>query len=173
MTPGMVEGCLVAGLVGAAVSDAQTGKIPNVLTGPLLLVGLAASTLFGQGILFALLGVVVGFAIHFPLWALKVQRGGDAKLLIAAGAFTGAAGIVELTIAVLMLYLPFGFIYLVIRGRLGNFVAHLRHMRNVAMKIPSAAPEEVTVIVMGPLILVAGVTALLTNWFDFVGYLTS
>ena len=150
------------------MSDAQSGKIPNVLTGPLLIAGLVLSTLLGEGLLFALLGAVAGFAIHFPLWAMKVERGGDAKLLIAAGAFVGWSGIVEMTLAVLILYIPMGLAILIARGRLGNFIGHLRHVKNQALNVPSAPPAEVTVAVMGPLILVAAVTAMLTDWFDIV-----
>ncbi|MCO4745306.1 MAG: prepilin peptidase [Proteobacteria bacterium] len=168
MIPGLIEGVLVAALVGAAVSDAQSGKIPNVLTGPLLLAGLVLSTIFGQGFLFALLGAVVGFAIHFPLWVMKVERGGDAKLLIAAGAFVGWQGILEMTLSVLILYIPMGLTILIARGRLGNFIGHLRHVKNQALNVPSAPPAEVTVAVMGPLILVAAIVAMVTDWFDFV-----
>lgn len=168
MTLGIVEGALVAGLVGAAVQDWQTGKIPNVLTGPMLLLGLLLSGFAGQGWLFGLAGAAVGFAIHFPLWVLQVEKGGDAKLLIAAGAFVGWGGIVEMTLAVLILYMPMGLAILVARGRLKNFIAHLRHIANQALKVPSVAPEEVTVAVMGPLILIAGLVALTTDFFDLI-----
>lgn len=171
MTLGVVEGVLIAGLVGAAVQDWQTGKIPNVLTGPMLLIGLLLSGLAGQGWLFGLAGAAVGFAIHFPLWVLQVEKGGDAKLLIAAGAFVGWAGIIEFTLATMILYLPMGLAILIAKGRLKNFFGHLRHVANQAMNVPSAEPEEVTVAVMGPLILVSGLVALTTDTFDVVAQL--
>jgi Flp pilus assembly protein protease CpaA len=168
MSLGIVEGILVAGLVGAAVNDWQTGKIPNALTGPLLVIGMLASTLVGQGFLFALMGAGVGFAIHFPLWVLQVEKGGDAKLLIAAGSMLGWQGLIEITMATMVLYLPMAVVLLVSRGRLKNFFLHLRHLANKAMSLPTAKPTEVTVVVMGPLILVAGIVALTTDVFDLV-----
>lgn len=171
MTPGLIEGVLLAGLVGAAVSDAQTGKILNVLTGPLLLAGLVLSGLLGQGFLFGLLGAIMGFAIHFPLWSLNVERGGDAKLLIAAGAFVGWTGIIEMTLSVMVLYVPMAVTILLMRGRMGNFFKHLTHMGKEALSVPTVAPEEVTVVVMGPLILVAAIVALVTDWFDIMAVL--
>lgn len=172
MSLGLVEGILVAGLVGAAVHDWQTGKIPNSLTGPLLLIGLLTSTLVGQGLGFAVLGVLVGFAIHFPLWVLQVEKGGDAKLLIAAGSMLGWQGLIEVTMATMVLYVPMAIGALLMRGRIRNFFRHLRHHASKAMQIPTAEPTEVTVVVMGPLILLGGIVALVTDVFDVVAKVT-
>ena len=133
-----------------------------------LLVGILLSGFFGQGWLFALAGAALGFAVHFPLWVLQVEKGGDAKLMIAAGAFLGWQGLLELTLATMILYLPMGLAILIARGRLQNFGKHLRHLVNQTMNVPTVQPEEVTVTVMGPLILVAGLVTLATTWFDLV-----
>ncbi len=64
-TPASVA--LVAVLALASWTDLRTGKIHNNLTGSGMLAGLAIHTIAGDP-LFAIFGLGLAFAIHFPLW---------------------------------------------------------------------------------------------------------
>jgi prepilin peptidase CpaA len=80
-------------LVIAAVSDVRRQRIPNWLTLGGLAFGLGYSVFvpfWGQhGVLWALAGAGVGFAVLFPLWLLRLTGAGDVKLMAMAGALLG------------------------------------------------------------------------------------
>jgi prepilin peptidase CpaA len=87
-------GVLFALLIVAAVSDYRTYRIPNWLTfGGIafgLLYSIAAPASWHTGFLWALQGLLVGFLIMLPLYALKAMGAGDVKLMAMAGTFLGA-----------------------------------------------------------------------------------
>ncbi|MDY7581649.1 A24 family peptidase [Pseudomonas sp. CCI3.1] len=81
---------LLLGLLGiAVVNDLRNHRIPNllVLLGVVLgVVGQSyASGLIGLG--HALLGMLVGFAIFLPMYAVGGMAAGDVKLMAMVGAF--------------------------------------------------------------------------------------
>jgi prepilin peptidase CpaA len=86
-------GVLFALLIVAAVIDYRTYKIPNWLT----LTGIAFGLIYSAavpfslhaGLLWALGGLLLGFLIMLPLYALKAMGAGDVKLMAMAGAFLG------------------------------------------------------------------------------------
>jgi len=151
----------VVGLLLAAVIDARTGKIPNALNGALLLAGLAWWVLDGRWVV-GLAGAVAGFALHYPLWALGVEKGGDAKLFIALGSLLGWWEMLDTTAFTALLYFPLGMLILLVRGRLGNVIASIRYAVRRARGVPEdqlEAPEP-TMLRTGPIIAVAGILAL-------------
>ncbi len=88
---------LVVVLIIAAVSDLRSGKVPNWLTYPAIVIGLAGHGIIGgihgksdaMGLVGAAIGFTVGF---FPLllcWLAGGIGGGDAKLSGAIGALGG------------------------------------------------------------------------------------
>ena len=89
--------------LAAAVCDLRTRKLPNKLTVPAFLLGLAYHAIWGQGLLFSLGGFAVGFGVLFVLWLIGGGGGGDAKLMGALGAWLGAPH----TVIVLMLSIIF------------------------------------------------------------------
>lgn len=151
----------VIGLLLAAVIDARTGKIPNVLNGVLLLAGILWWVLDGRWVV-GLAGAVAGFALHFPLWKLGVEKGGDAKLFIALGALLGWWEMLDTSAFTACLYFPVGFLVLLVRGRLGNLVAGIRYTVERAKGVPEEELEapEATMLRTGPIIAVAGIAAI-------------
>lgn len=95
---------LVDGLLVLSSIDSKTFTLPDVLTLPLIGLGVAFSAVFGQPPLReALLGVVLGFGllwcIDFVYHRLTGRLGmgrGDFKLLSGAGAFMGAFALPEI-----------------------------------------------------------------------------
>jgi Flp pilus assembly protein protease CpaA len=103
---------LLGGLVYVAWVDLKTGKIPNRLTVSIFLIGFALNIVRGgwvsgeghplwlfdpgnplwgslDGVLFALVGFLVGFGFFFLLWIFSVGGPGDVKLVGAVGAWLG------------------------------------------------------------------------------------
>ena len=85
---------LLAMLAWAAVQDLRARRIRNWLTFAMILSGLAQSFgLFGAARTVtpgaAMLGVLVGLALPFALFAIGALGGGDVKLLMGVGAWLG------------------------------------------------------------------------------------
>jgi prepilin peptidase CpaA len=82
----------VVGLLAvAAVVDWRCRRIPNWLTFTLVLSGIAQScmpqALCSPG--HSILGLLAGFGLLLPLYALRAVGGGDVKLLMGIGAWFG------------------------------------------------------------------------------------
>src|SRR5688572_29942250 len=92
---------LLASGVAAGV-DWQTRRIPNVLTGPVLLAALIWATCTGgvNGLGGSLLGAAIAGGPFFLLWMIGGGGAGDAKLMIALGAWVGTAAALPLLLAV-------------------------------------------------------------------------
>ena len=79
------------------VTDLRWHRIPNVVTYPVILIGLALSALQGlgapggSGLLDHAAAVVLAFLICWPFYAAGGLKAGDAKLLMAMGALRGTA----------------------------------------------------------------------------------
>ena len=68
--------------------------MPNALNGAILLAGCGSQIWRARltGLLDALMGAGVGFALVLVPFAIRLYRGGDAKLVIALGAWLGPLG---------------------------------------------------------------------------------
>ena len=88
LIPAIVVIC--AGTI-AAITDVWKFKVYNVVTIPLLLSGLAYHTLapWGEGIVFSLLGTLLGLVILISFYILGGVGAGDVKLLAGCGAWLG------------------------------------------------------------------------------------
>jgi len=77
----------------AAVVDVREHRIPNYLTIPAAVLGLAFHTFMpnGYGLWMSLAGLGLGFAVLFVPWLLGGGGMGDVKLLAALGAWLGPA----------------------------------------------------------------------------------
>jgi prepilin peptidase CpaA len=88
-TPLWVVGPVVLIAAAACLTDLRRRRIPNSLTLPALLAGLAAHFAFDglSGLWAALAGVAVATAVLLPGWLLKWMGAGDVKLMAALGAW--------------------------------------------------------------------------------------
>ena len=83
---------LLTVLALAAALDVRTRRIPNVLTVGALLAALALQTpAGGTAVLGGLGGAALALLFVVPFFLLGALGGGDAKLIVAAGAFLGPA----------------------------------------------------------------------------------
>ncbi len=116
----LVEIGAIATVIAASVTDQTTSRVPNVLTfsaaGLAIAAHLAAPS--GSGGVFAIVGLLAGLAVFFPLFALGAMGAGDVKLMAAVGAWIGwkavlfvalygsvAGGVLALFVAVRQQYL--------------------------------------------------------------------
>lgn len=90
---------VVASATGAA-TDLRTRRIPNVLTGAVLLGGILWAVFSGGGIGSALGGAAIAGGPFILLWLLGGGGAGDAKMMLALGAWVGPAGALPLVLAV-------------------------------------------------------------------------
>lgn len=115
----------------AAVSDWRSGLVPNRLTYPAILMGLAywvIATLCGSeaGVVDALLGLSAGlipFAIIFYAGGLG---GGDVKLMGAVGAISASwSCVLSTTVYALIIGLAFAIVIMIRRGIVLQTLGHL------------------------------------------------
>lgn len=128
----------------AAVIDWRKRRIPNWLTLALLAGGiLRSAAVWKLGLaqftpIDALLGVIAGFFVGVPLFAIGARGAGDAKLYIASGAWVGWSGV----LALFLLEAIVGLVYVIgratLRGQLrqllrnaGVLVLTMLHLRRV------------------------------------------
>ncbi len=120
----------------ATREDLRTRTIPNMLTGPALLLGVATHLVFRgpAGALGALGGALLAGALLFPGWLMKFMGAGDVKLMAAIGAWLGS---VQASLwAVLVSLVVGGVISVVGAGRKGIF---LQTLKNAVLLVPRAA----------------------------------
>lgn len=88
---GIFVACVGAYVLVAAATDAWQRRIPNWLTVPTALAGLAFHALApaGWGIGSALAGLALGFVLLLAPWLAGGGGAGDVKLLAALGAWLG------------------------------------------------------------------------------------
>lgn len=83
---------MMLGVVWTALAfDLRRRRIPNTLTLAAAAVGIAVQSLLGGtgGLLLAVSGLAVGFAVLLPGYLLRATGAGDVKLMAAAGTFLG------------------------------------------------------------------------------------
>jgi prepilin peptidase CpaA len=86
----LVATVVLIGLLGlAVVSDLRHHRIPNLLILVGLTLGLAGQTYSGgiSGTWDGLLGLLIGFALFLPMYALGGMAAGDVKLMAMVGSF--------------------------------------------------------------------------------------
>jgi prepilin peptidase CpaA len=125
---------MLALLGWAAVQDLRTRRIRNWLTLSLAFSGLLVSFVPHGGIspMQALLGLLVGFAIPFVLFALGALGGGDVKLLAGIGAWIGPGDVFRVFVVAAIVGL---FIVLIQCTAQGKLFALFRNSAVLAMNL--------------------------------------
>src|SRR4051812_43357504 len=80
--------CFTAILLAVSISDIRSRRIPNQAIVGLAALGVVYSVAvlsLGPGLARAGLGMLVGFALWIPFYALRMLGAGDVKLFAAAG----------------------------------------------------------------------------------------
>jgi prepilin peptidase CpaA len=160
--------------LGSAITDARTGRIPNMLTLPALVGGLLLNTAFHgtYGAAAAVAGVVLAGGV--PALLHRVTRGaaiggGDVKLFAALGALLGPSVGLQVELLSFGLLTVFALIRLAFLGRL--FGVLLNVLRLVASPLlPKSwrtpiAQEALTEMRLGPAIAAAMLTVALSTFF--------
>ncbi|MBW1878228.1 MAG: prepilin peptidase [Deltaproteobacteria bacterium] len=164
----VADAVLFAGVVTAAATDLRDRRIPNLLTGSLIGLGIVIHIILGAYWL-PIVGILVAFALHFALFALQVERPGDGKLMIGVGALAGWSTMLETTLWSFILLVPVGLFILAVRGRLGNLWETLKFAVRKALRYPVAPPEEQTYMAFAPVIACATFVARFTDWLYLWG----
>lgn len=117
----------------AAREDLRTRRIPNLITGPAFLLGLAVHLVMGgpsAGLAALAAGVLAG-AILLPGWLMKFMGAGDVKLMAAIGVWLGSPRLA--LYAALFSLIAGGIISIIAAARLGILS---RTVRNAALLLP-------------------------------------
>jgi prepilin peptidase CpaA len=114
----------------AGVMDWRYRRIPNWLTVPGLLVGIAANTLLSGwgGLKASLLGAAVGLALLLPFVLLRSLGAGDWKLAGALGAFTGPGKLVDMLLASVFVAGLMAVALVIYKGRLRQTLRNIGHI---------------------------------------------
>ncbi|HTS61768.1 MAG TPA: A24 family peptidase [Candidatus Acidoferrales bacterium] len=115
-------------VLGAAVYDVRYRRIPNWLTLSGVVLGVllnaflyptGSGSIFGvTGVLFALKGMLLGFAVYLLLYVLRAMGAGDVKLMAAVGAIVGWEDWFGIFILTALIGGMMSIILVVARGRL-------------------------------------------------------
>jgi len=97
LNPPILAGAIFLALIGG-YTDLRNRRIPNWLTVPGLVVGVAASAILGgwSGLKTSLLGTGLAFALLLPFWLLRSLGAGDLKFATALGAYFGHIRMVDI-----------------------------------------------------------------------------
>ncbi len=132
---------LAAGLAVAVAIDLRSRRIPNWLTGSMMVAGVALAFMRvgavtpGQ----AALGIVTGLLLMLPGHIIGATGAGDVKLMAAVGAFVGPAVALNAFVATA---LAGGVFAIVVAARRGRLIATIEGTGQL-VTAPSAAKVEI------------------------------
>jgi prepilin peptidase CpaA len=114
----------------AGWSDLRSRRIPNWLTVPALLVGLAVNVALNglAGLKTSLLGAALGLVLLLPFVLLRALGAGDWKLAGALGAFVGRDLIVSLLLASVFVAGVMALALVVYKGRVRQTAGNIGHI---------------------------------------------
>lgn len=125
-------------LVIGVFEDLRSRKIPNQLNLLFLLVGLANQSFwFGfNGLGQAALGAVAAFGLAIPFYLLRIFGGGDFKLLVVLGTFTGIGYLVPTMGLILVWGGIFALVHSLTSGRISHVASNVVSVILVRKPLP-------------------------------------
>ena len=141
MKPLILVGAVLLSLI-AGWTDLRSRRIPNWLTVPGLLIGVAANTALGgwSGLKSSLLGAALGLALLLPLVLLRSLGAGDWKLAGALGAFAGPSLLVNLLLGSVFVAGVMAVVLIIYKGRIRQTLRNIGHIliSLVTFRLPGA-----------------------------------
>lgn len=129
MKPVILAGAVLLAVV-AAWTDFRSRRIPNWLTVPALLVGLAANIAVNgrSGLKASLLGIGLGLFLLLPFVLLRSLGAGDWKLAGALGAFTGPVLLIDLLLGSVFVAGVMAVALIIYKGRVRQTMRNIGHI---------------------------------------------
>ena len=141
MKPLILVGAVLLSLIAGWI-DLRSRRIPNWLTVPGLLIGVAANTALGgwSGLKSSLLGAALGLALLLPLVLLRSLGAGDWKLAGALGAFAGPSLLVNLLLGSVFVAGVMAVVLIIYKGRIRQTLRNIGHIliSLVTFRLPGA-----------------------------------
>lgn len=151
-------------LIAVAAYDVLTHRIPNLVVAPVFVACALTQVVIGDGVVAALAGFGVATAIHFPLWALRVQGAGDAKLVMAVSPLLGWQTIAYAAIWQILLMLPFAALMITVYRQWGRVQAIVHWGIARAQGADVGKPPEGTKVPFGVLVAASLILAIHFPW---------
>jgi prepilin peptidase CpaA len=129
LKPVILAGAVILSVI-AGWTDLRSRRIPNWLTVPGLLIGVAANTVLSgrSGLTASLLGAAVGLALLLPFVLLRSLGAGDWKLAGALGAFAGSSVLVDLLVASVFVAGLMAVALVIYKGRVRQTLRNIGHI---------------------------------------------
>ena len=144
-----IQVTLVVLVVVAGIFDLRFRRIPNWLTVSGFLAGIGLNTLLHgvTGLLFALGGAALAFALYFLLYLARGMGAGDVKLMTAVGAMAGPFNWLGVLFLTAIFGGAIGLILVTVKGRLRRTFSNLGYLLKqlVMGQLPYARREELDV----------------------------
>ena len=127
----------------AGWTDWQSRRIPNWITVPGLLLGIALNTLVWgwPGAKSALLGAGLGFILLLPFALVRGLGMGDLKLVVALGAVLGPQRLIVVLFATIFLNAIIALIMIVQKRRVGQTLRNLARMLAAFFSLHLPGPD--------------------------------
>jgi prepilin peptidase CpaA len=98
--PELLNALLLVVVICAAIYDLRVRRIPNWLTAPAAVTGIALNAvMLPHGGLLSLAGLACALAVYLPLYVVRGMGAGDVKLMAAVGAIAGPSNWILIFIA--------------------------------------------------------------------------
>jgi prepilin peptidase CpaA len=132
---------LLAALAGWM--DWRARRIPNWLTVPGLLLGVAANTVFWgwAGAKASLLGAGLGLLLLLPFVLIRSLGAGDWKLVGAVGAFLGPQSLITVLAITILVAGVMAVMLIVVKGRIRQTARNLGRMLSSMLTLRLPGPE--------------------------------
>ena len=129
LKPVILAGAVLLSMI-AGITDLRSRRIPNWLTVPGLVIGLAMNTYFGSwsGLWTSLKGAGLGLAVLLPFVLVRSLGAGDWKLAGAVGAFTGPKLLADLLVGSVFMAGIMAVALVIYKGRVRQTMRNIGHI---------------------------------------------